>query len=199
MSSEFWDVRYNDEIYAYGREPNKYFKKFIDSQVPGKLLLPGEGEGRNAVYSASIGWEVTAIDQSIKGKLKTNQLAEKYKVSINYYTGDIQSFPFQPEEFDSIGLVFFHLPPSIRYTLHKQFIKALKPGGYMIIEAFSKDQLGRASGGPPALDLLYDRYILNQDFKTLEIMELYHTEEDLDEGPYHQGNAALVRMLARKI
>ena len=157
MSTAFWDARYGEKSYAYGTQPNTYFKRFIDSQEPGKVLLPGEGEGRNAVYAASL------------------------------------------DEFDAIGLIFFHLPASTRETVHRQFINSLKQGGYLLVEAFSKDQLGRTSGGPPSVELLYDRYLLNRDFASLEIMELLHTEEDLDEGPFHQGKAALVRMLARKL
>jgi len=198
MAKEFWDSRYGDETYAYGIHPNKYFKKFVDNLQPGKLLLPGEGEGRNAVYAAKKGWDVTAIDLSLEGKKKAEILAEKNEVNIKYLVGDIIDYPFDPQEFDVIALIFFHLSPEIRVHYHKKIINCLKTGGYLLIEAFSKDQLGRSSGGPPIETLLYDRYLLNQDFQTLDIMELYQTEEILDEGPYHQGKAALVRMLAKK-
>jgi len=77
MAKEFWDHRYSENEYAYGTEPNSYFKAFIDTHLPGKVLLPGEGEGRNAVYAALKGWEVTAIDQSIEGLKKATALAEK--------------------------------------------------------------------------------------------------------------------------
>jgi ubiquinone/menaquinone biosynthesis C-methylase UbiE len=106
--------------------------------------------------------------------------------------------PFRDHEFDLIALIFLHLSPKYRVHIHKQFIRILKPGGYLLVEAFSKDQMGRASGGPPALELLYDQFLLTRDFHTLEIMDLYQTEESLEEGPYHQGEASLVRMLARK-
>ncbi len=198
MAKEFWDARYGDDIYAYGIHPNRYFKKVLDNFQPGKLLLPGEGEGRNAVYAARKKWDVTAIDLSISGKKKAELLAETNKVNITYVLGDIQDYPLIPGEFDVIALIFFHLSPEIRAHYHRRFINSLKTGGYLLIEAFSKDQLGRSSGGPPVEELLYNRYLLKRDFQTLEIMELYETEEYLDEGPFHQGKAALVRMLAKK-
>jgi ubiquinone/menaquinone biosynthesis C-methylase UbiE len=198
MSKEFWDIRYGQPVYAYGLQPNKYFKDVIDKLSPGKLFLPGEGEGRNAVYAARHGWEVNAVDLSSEAQKKAENLARENGVSITYRTGNLMDFTFQDNEFDLISLIFLHLPPTIRLEIHKQFIRNLKPGGYLLVEAFSKEQLGRPSGGPPSLELLYDQNILKEDFQMLEIKELYHTEETLNEGPYHQGEASLVRLLAQK-
>ena len=83
MTTEFWDMRYGDKDYAYGTEPNVYFKSFIDSNSSGKMLLPGEGEGRNAVYAAINGWDVYAVDQSQAGMEKAKKLAELNDVTID--------------------------------------------------------------------------------------------------------------------
>lgn len=198
MPNEFWDIRYSRPEYAYGINPNQYFKKFIDAYPPGKLLLPGEGEGRNAVYAARKGWEVIAIDQSSEGKRKTKALADENHVSINYSLGRLEDYPFQSNQFDAVALIFLHLSPEIRLHIHKQFVQSLVSGGFLLVEAFSKQQLGRSSGGPPAIELLYDKILLSQDFHQLKILELYNIEEDLDEGLFHQGQAALVRLLACK-
>jgi SAM-dependent methyltransferase len=198
MPNEFWDIRYSQPDYAYGIKPNAYFKYFIDHHLPGKVLLPGEGEGRNAVYAARKGWKVMAIDQSPEGKRKSEDLAEKNDVSFNYWVGNLLDYPFQADQFDAVALIFLHLPPDIRLHIHKQFINSLAPGGFLLVEAFSKGQLGRLSGGPQVNELLYDKMLLRQDFQPLEIMELYETEEWLDEGPFHQGQAALVRLMAQK-
>jgi len=198
MSKEFWDARYSQTVYVYGTQPNDYLKKFIDSRTPGKIFLPGEGEGRNAVYAALKGWDVVAVDLSTEGKRKAENLARENKVSITYRAGNLLDFPYQEDEFDAVALIFLHLPPEIRLLIHKQFIRSLKPGGFLLIEAFSKDQLGRPTGGPPSIELLYDRFLLNRDFRLLKILELYHTNEQLNEGPFHSGEAALVRLLAQK-
>lgn len=198
MATEFWDDRYGNNTYAYGKEPNRYFKKFIDEHTPGRLLLPGEGEGRNAIYAAARGWKVIAIDQSLEGMKKAGTLAKEHNVSIDYRLGDLSAFAFQNGEYDAIALIFLHLSPGIRPAVHKNFIRSLVPGGHLLVEAFSMDQLGRSSGGPPVRELLYDEALLARDFRPLEIIELYRTEELLDEGPFHQGPAEIVRLLARK-
>lgn len=198
MSNEFWDIRYSQAEYAYGIKPNEYFKHFIDHQTPGKLLLPGEGEGRNGVYAALKGWKVTAFDQSQEGKRKALQLADRNHVSFTYHVGNLMNAPFQNERFDAIALIFVHFPPEVRLHFHKMFIQLLAPGGFLVMEAFSKDQLGRTSGGPQAIELLYDRILLSQDFQKLNILELYEKVELLNEGLFHQGQASVVRLLGKK-
>ena len=198
MSSEFWDDRYGDSEYAYGTDPNVYFKSFIDSNTPGKLLLPGEGEGRNAVYAALKGWEVYAVDQSRAGMDKAKKLAEINKVKIDYKAQDLSSYKPDVDAYDAIALIFLHLPPQVRESVHLKLTSMLKPGGLLLVEAFSKAQLGRNTGGPPVLEMLYDEEVLRNDFSGLNILELYETTEEYTEGPYHQGEAAVIRMIARK-
>ena len=198
MTTEFWDIRYGDRDYAYGTEPNVYFKSFIDTHSSGKILLPGEGEGRNAVYAAINGWDVHAVDQSQAGMEKAKMLAELNNVTIDYQIQDLSVLDSGEDVYDAIALVFLHLPPQIRSTVHQKFIKLLKPGGLIMIEAFSKAQLGRQTGGPPVLEMLYDKEILLADFGELNILELYETLEEYNEGPYHQGEGAVIRMIARK-
>ena len=198
MAKEFWDLRYNDIEYAYGKEPNYYFKAFIDSHTAGKILLPGEGEGRNAVYAALKGWEVTAVDQSIEGWKKAMKLADQNNVSIEYMVQNLIELCSKNEIYDAVAMVFLHLPPEIRTTIHQNLIKQLKPGGWMVVEAFSKKQLGRNTGGPPVLEMLYDKRILQDDFGDLEIVEIYEKIETFDEGPFHQGESALIRMIVKK-
>jgi len=198
MSSEFWDVRYSDSEYAYGTQPNVYFKSFIDSNPPGKIFLPGEGEGRNAVYAALKGWEVYAVDQSRAGMDKAKKLAEINNVNIDYQVLDLSSFEPDMDAYDAIALIFLHLPPRVREGIHQKLTSMLKPGGLIMIEAFSKAQLGRNTGGPPVLEMLYDGEVLRNDFSDLNILELYETTEEYTEGPYHQGEAAVIRMIAGK-
>ena len=198
MSSEFWDARYGDSEYAYGTQPNVYFKSFIDSNSPGRILLPGEGEGRNAVYAALKGWEVFAVDQSQAGMDKAKKLAEINNVNINYLVKELSSFEQDIDSYDIIALIFLHLPPQIREQIHHKLIRFLKPGGLLLIEAFSKAQHGRNTGGPPVIEMLYDEEILRNDLRDLSILELYEKLEVYNEGPYHQGEAAVIRTTARK-
>lgn len=78
-----WDKRYSSEEFAYGEEPNKYLKQQLDKLKVGTILFPAEGEGRNAVYAALLGWNVFAFDISKEGKKKALQLAKSNNVMIN--------------------------------------------------------------------------------------------------------------------
>ncbi len=200
MDSDFWNERYIAEEYVYGKEPNCFFRNFINQklQTPGKLLLPAEGEGRNAIFAAGHGYQVTAFDFSPDGKKKALRLAEEKKVSIEYILSDLQSFNYISAFYDLVGLFFVHQPPEIRSFLHKSVVDSLIPGGMICLEAFHTDQIHLHSGGPKSLDMLMHLDQLSEDFKSLDIIHLTKTERELDEGSYHQGKASLVQLIALK-
>jgi 2-polyprenyl-3-methyl-5-hydroxy-6-metoxy-1,4-benzoquinol methylase len=196
--SDFWDKRYSEPSLAYGKEPNVYFKQKIDLLQTGKLLLPGEGEGRNSLYAAKKGWEVTAIDSSVKAKEKALALANKNKIRIEYIVSPIESYNFRQEEFNAAALIFVHFPTETRTKIHDAIINSLKPGGALIIEAFSKKQISHNTGGPKSIEMLYDLDDLLIDFKEMNIEESYETQIDLHEGKYHRGIADVIRIFAKK-
>jgi SAM-dependent methyltransferase len=197
--NEFWNQRYAEQELAYGHRPNAFFKSWIDQAArPGRLLLPAEGQGRNAVYAAQKGWEVDAFDLSETGQQRALQLAEEMGVSISYSLRDLSQLQLPPDHYDAVGLTFVHMPPPLRRKVHRQLVDSLKPGGRIVMEAFSPEQLGRKSGGPPSLPMLFDPEDLKVDFEALEIEQLESLIVTLDEGPYHQGEAAVVRLVGRK-
>lgn len=199
MKKDFWEKRYKEAQYAYGTEPNEFFKIFIDGCQPGKLLLPAEGEGRNAVYAARRGWDVNAFDFSLNARKKAMELAVSTGVSINYFVADIEFYELSEELFDVISLIHIHFPPSTRKYVHRKMVNSLKKGGFLVMEAFSKDQLKYQSGGPSNIDLLYSVNDLKEDFSQLDIQTLYQIEYEMNEGPFHQGTASAVRLVAMKI
>ncbi len=195
----FWDERFASEQYIYGQEPNVFFKQQLELLKPGRILLPGEGEGRNGVWAATQGWEVHAIDQSIQGKRKAEQLATQKAVRLHSYeVMNLADYTPNGSYFDAIALTYVHLPSDMRNVFHQKLIQALKPGGYLILEAFDVQQLGYNSGGPKNIDMLYTTTLLAGDFAETEIVLLEDTVDVLSEGKYHVGKAALVRLLARK-
>lgn len=195
----FWDERYSSELYIYGEKPNRFFFGELEKLPVGKLLLPGEGEGRNAVWAASKGWEVYALDYSNEARRKALALAKKNNVKLrDYALTDLETVNLPENHYDAIATVFLHLEPELRKDFHKKIIRSLKPGGHLIIEAFRKDQLSFQSGGPKNPDLLYSIEIFNFDFNEMEIIFLTETNETLNEGDHHSGEAALVRLVARK-
>ena len=148
MSKEMWNSRYAAEEYVYGKDPNAFFKAEIDKLVPGTLLLPAEGEGRNAVYAAGKHWDVHALDQSVEGRKKAFSLALGAGVTIRYDLADLMTVDLPAENFDAIGLIFVHLPSPVRNPFHIRVCEWLKPGGTLILEGFSKEQIRFTSGGP---------------------------------------------------
>lgn len=196
---EMWERRYAADEYAYGEEPNAFFKACLDRlPAPGRILLPAEGEGRNAVYAARRGWRVDAFDFSPAGRDKALRLAERHGVHINYEVADYETAHIEPEAYDAVALIFAHTPDSIRRAVHRKLVSALKPGGHLFLEAYSKDQLAYGTGGPPTEALLYTRDDLREDFAALEILELEMLEAEIHEGRYHTGLASVVRLVARR-
>lgn len=193
-----WDQRYSSDQYVYGTKPNEWFAEKLHIIKPGKLLMPAEGEGRNAVWAAEQGWQVTAFDQSPEGKTKALNLATERDVEIEYQVKDLRCFRDDSEKYDAIGLIYVHMPPEYRSKVHEELIKMLKPGGSLILEAFSKAQLSNNSGGPKMEELLYDPEELKNDFKEMKILEFYNVRLHLEEGQLHQGIADVIRIFARK-
>jgi SAM-dependent methyltransferase len=195
---EIWDEKYSVPEYIYGKNPNDYLKYILDNLEPGKLLLPSEGEGRNAVYAAKKGWKVTAIDFSFKAKEKSMRLAEENNVEIEYIITPVEKYSFPESEFDAVALIYAHYPPDLRTLIHSSVVKSLKQGGTLILEAFNKKQINNNSGGPKDLSLLYDSGMLKNDFRDLIIKELNELEIELSEGKHHEGKADVIRLIACK-
>lgn len=194
---DFWNQRYALHDTVYGKEPNMYFKSIINSLTPATILMPAEGEGRNAVYAASLGWEVQAFDYSAVAQEKALDLANNIGVKIKYDVLEINEFKAK-NQFDAIGLIYVHLPTKERIALHQKMVDALLPGGVLIVEAFSKAQINNTSGGPKDIEQLYSLDQLKQDFASLNCIQAIEIEVDLEEGPFHKGKANLVRYCAKK-
>jgi hypothetical protein len=195
---EFWNERYSAEEYAYGELPNKFVVKELSKLKPGKILFPAEGEGRNAVYASAQGWEVTAFDPSTEGKKKAKLLAAKHNVCIDYQIMDYENFDFTGNYFDCIVLVFAHMPSSIRKRIHTKLCTYLKPEGTLILEGFSKEQINRSTGGPRNLDFLFTEKELKSDFSNFSELKINEVTATLNEGPFHNGQASLIRVVGKK-
>lgn len=193
-----WDERYSGAQFVYGKEPNDFFSAELGKGKAGRILLPGEGEGRNAVHAARHEWIVDAFDQSQVGKEKALAFAADQKVQISYTTSSLEDFIFKPNHYDVVALVYFHCAPEQREYLHRKTIESLKPEGRVILEAFHKDQLGKNTGGPQSLSLLFDEDVLQSDFYGLKTSLLEKQIVSLDEGPFHKGQASVIRFTGVK-
>jgi SAM-dependent methyltransferase len=198
---DFWNARYAEADFAYGTEPNE-FLQVQSTKIPlGRVLCIAEGEGRNAVYLATQGYQVTAVDQSAVGLEKTRQLGKQHKVEIETIEADLQDFNIQPGAWDGIVSISAHLPPAIRKKLHTQVVEGLKPGGVLILEAYTPRQLEMpGTGGPPAtqIDMFMSLSELTLELQGLDFILAQETERVFNEGKYHQGAGAVVQLVAIK-
>lgn len=193
-----WDTRYATEEFIYGKEPNTYFASQLALLPPGKLLLPGEGEGRNAVHAASAGWVVEAFDQSRVAAKKALAYAASKGLGLEYRISGIEEFAFQADTYDAAGLIYVHAPPPQRKLLHSKVVESLKPGGRVILEAFHVSQLGNNTGGPANPELLLTEEIIRSDFAGLETIGLEQKRIILEEGAFHRGAAEVIRFVGEK-
>lgn len=200
---ERWNDRYRTEEFAYGEQPNNYLKEHLEKLNPGKILFPAEGEGRNAVFAAKRGWEVSAFDISLEGKNKALQLAENNQVSIDYQIGELETLNYKPEQFDALALIYAHFPAAIKSSYHKSLSAYLRKGGIVILEAFSKNHLGYLAknknvGGPKEIDMLFSMEEIKSDFADFEIIILEEKEIELSEGLFHNGQGSVIRFVGQK-
>jgi len=196
--NDFWNERFGTKEYAYGEDANDFLKQELMKLTPGKILFPAEGEGRNAVFAATFVWDVTAFDPSVEGKKKAGLLAQKKSVQINYIIDNYEDISFQKEQFDCIALVFAHMHPEKRNEYHNKLMTFLKPGGVLILEGFSKKQINNTTGGPKDFEMLFSEQELKQDFKSFSKLDIVETDKNLDEGPFHQGNASVIQVIGIK-
>ncbi|MDH3244572.1 MAG: class I SAM-dependent methyltransferase [Saprospiraceae bacterium] len=194
----FWDERYSEPGLAYGPDPNLFIKSFLDKHEPGRILFPAEGQGRNAIYAAIKGWKVDAFDYSEIARQKALQESERAGVQINYWVEEIQTFSSDSSIYDAIALCYVHIAREERKLFYDSLIDALKPGGLLVMEAFTRTQLAYRSGGPKTEDLLYSQEIVEEDFQSLESVFIQELKTKLNEGKYHVGEAHVVRYVGRK-
>jgi SAM-dependent methyltransferase len=196
--NEFWDQRYSEPGFAYGMEPNTFFAEVLDSLTPGRLLLPGEGEGRNAIYAAGKGWKVSAFDLSNVARDKALDWADSLGLQFEYRLSSLEEFFCLESIFDLIAIIYIHLLPETRQQVHRQLSACLKPGGKIILECFHKNQLICGTGGPSIEALLYHEEDIRSDFNDLDIDLCEERLLDIYEGKYHSGNSSVVRLIANK-
>lgn len=198
-----WNERYSNNEFAYGEQPNNFLKEQIIKLKAGTILFPAEGEGRNAVFAAKLGWTVSAFDISVEGKKKALLLAEANKVSIDYQVAELETLNYKVEQFDVLALIYAHFPASIKSLYHRTLSKYLRKNGVVIFEAFSKKHIhyvsrNKSVGGPEDIDMLFSVDEIKTDFAGYEIIELVEKEIELNEGLFHNGNGSVIRFVGRK-
>jgi SAM-dependent methyltransferase len=190
-----WDERYAGPDFAYGTEPNRFLVEVADRLPRGLALSLGEGEGRNAVFLAAAGWRVIGVDRSRVGLAKALGLATERGVPVMACVADLGAFPLPADRFDLVVSIFCHLTPVPRRALHEALVRALRPGGAFVLEAYSPRQLEFGTGGPKARELLVTVDALRSELAGLEFAVAREYVRDVAEGHMHRGQGAVVQVL----
>lgn len=193
-----WDERYGKEGFAYGTAPNDFLREHAAKLPAGPVLCLADGEGRNGVFLAEQGYEVTSVDQSRVGLAKAATLAAERGVTIHTEVADLATWDLGQARWSGVVSISAHLPPEVRARVHAGVVRALRPGGVFLVEAYAPSQLGFGTGGPPAAEWLFDVEQVKRELDGLTFELAHEIERDVVEGRYHTGRAAVTQIIARK-
>jgi SAM-dependent methyltransferase len=197
-AQQMWEERYGADHYVYGTEPNDFLRDHVDVLPEGDVLCLADGEGRNSVYLASTGRRVSSVDLSEAGVAKTRRLAAERGVEVDAVAADLARYDLGHERWDGIVSIFAHLPAAVRVGLHARVVEALRPGGILLLEAYTPGQVGRGTGGPPSVELTMTAESLREELRPLALVHCAELERDVVEGVGHTGTGAVVQVIARK-
>ena len=198
--ASMWNQRFSGDDYLFGREPNDYLRaKAPLLPAGGSVLCVADGEGRNSVGLARQGFKVQAFDISEVGVAKARKLASEAAVDIDYTVADCEQWNWTAQRHDGVVAVFIQFAdPAMRERLFANIVRALKPGGVLILQGYTPKQLDYRTGGPSELSHLYTAAMLREAFAALQIDELVEYVAELQEGSRHAGTSALVGLVARR-
>lgn len=193
-----WDKTYDTAEYVYGTAPNDFLKAHYQAISKGKVLLLAEGEGRNAVFLAQQGYDVTGVDISAVGLEKAQKLARENNVSIETVCADLATFDLGEMQWDGIVSIFCHLPPDLRRDLYQRVEKSLKSNGVFLLEGYRPEQLGNGTGGPSLAEMMISKDNLLSELPSLNFRHLETLNREIHEGTHHTGMGAVIQAIATK-
>jgi len=195
-----WDQRYAADEYIFGTEPSDILTRHMQYVEAGETALAiADGEGRNGVYLARQGLQVTSFDISPIGIAKAKRLALQHQAALTILESDIKSWDWKPESFDTVvGIFFQFLDPISRLEVFEGIRSTLKPNGRVFLCGYTPMQHRYKTGGPSEVENLYTPDLLLTAFHGFEILHLEEQEVELNEGPRHSGMSAFVDFIARK-
>jgi 2-polyprenyl-3-methyl-5-hydroxy-6-metoxy-1,4-benzoquinol methylase len=201
-ATQFWNARFDKEEFIFGKEPNEYLAEQSDQYLkPGNsVLCISDGEGRNGVWLAKQGMQVTGFDVSDIALAKAKQFAAENQVSINYSLSDTDGFAWQPNSYDAaVGIFIQFADPQMRSRIFQQVKQTLKPGGIFILQGYTPKQLEYKTGGPSLIEHLYTEEMIRELSHGFKILDLCCYEKELSEGPRHTGMSALLGLVSKKV
>lgn len=194
-----WDNIYNVNEYVYGRMANDFLRENVDSLPKGDVLCLADGEGRNSVFLAKLGFNVTAVDLSSVALDKARALANENQVNIEFVQADLANFDLGIDRWNAIVSIFCHLPETIRLSLHQRIAPSLKENGVYLAEAYTPKQLELKTGGPGKVEMMVNSAIVREELASLNFQQLTEKERFIEEGVKHNGQSHVLQVIAQKI
>ncbi len=197
---EFWETRFTPAGYVFGKEPNAFLKAQAPRLIRGQSALAvADGEGRNGVWLAEQGLDVLATDFSASALAKARALAQERGVRLRTEVADINSWRWPTEAFDVIVAIFAQVAFSAERPAFFAHIKAaLKPGGLLLMQGYRPEQLSYRTGGPPEIERLYTRALLQDAFGDFAELDIREHDSVINEGTAHVGMSALIDLIGKK-
>lgn len=193
-----WNERYAEPGSAYGTEPNDFLVESVASIPTGPVLELCAGEGRNGVFLASRGFDVTSVDASAVGLAKAEALAKERGVALSTIVSDLDGFVIEPGAWAGVVSISAHLPRDLRRRVHAAVAKGLRPGGVLVLEAYTPAQIALGTGGPKNAAMCMTLAGLREELAGLDFLVGVEREREIWEGKYHRGRSAVVQVVARK-
>lgn len=197
---EFWDARYADDEYVFGKEPSAFLAENCHHIPAGsRVLVPADGEGRNSVFLAKQGHTVVATDVAAAGLDKARRLAEAHGATIDFKVANVHEWEWPEAEFDAVVGIFIQFsPPELRTAVFAGMMRAVRPGGLVLLHGYTPKQVEYGTGGPAEPDFLYTAELLCDAFAGWDVLRLESHERELSEGHRHKGRSALIDFIARR-
>jgi cyclopropane fatty-acyl-phospholipid synthase-like methyltransferase len=196
---ERWETRFGAAGYLFGTEPNAFLKAQAHRLRGRKTALTvADGEGRNGVWLAEQGLDVLAIDFSPTALAKARTLAQERGVRLSTEVADVTAWRWRERAYDVIAAIFIHFAGAERDAFFVNLKNALKPGGLLLLQAYRPEQLSYRTGGPPDVERLYTRALLEAAFGDLKDLEIREHDDVLNEGTAHVGMSALIDLVGKK-
>lgn len=196
-----WNKRYAQPGFLFGTEPARFLIEHTSYLKGGENALAiADGEGRNSIFLAKNGLNVTAFDSSEVALEKARKLAAGQKAKVNYQLSGVEDWEWGKNACDLVVAIFIQFAgPEFRDRIFTDLKKTLKPGGVLLLHGYTPKQITYGTGGPPFVENMYTTKILQTAFADMEILELRAYERQVDEGPGHSGMSALIDLVARKL
>lgn len=195
-----WNTRYASEDYLFGTSPNAFLASQRDRLEPGQRALAiADGEGRNGVWLAEQGLQVTAVDFSLVALDKARRLAANRGVEVTFVQADLANCEWKADSFDVVAAIFIQFAdPKLREAIFHGIRRTLVPGGLLLLQGYRPEQIQHGTGGPPHAENMYTAAMLQEAFSGFEIVSLTEHDSIIQEGTGHSGVSALVDLVARK-